>query len=211
MIKFILFDVDDTLIHFKEAGVKVYQKIASDLNLPVYPKNKIAKLFGLPWNKVAKTLWPDIDLKTFKKLHDQEIIKIKNKPIAGVKKLLNNLKRKKILLGIVTTKIKPELIAALKSAGIDLKLFDYLQTMENTKHHKPDGRVFLPLLKFVRKKKIKNSEVLFIGDSIYDALAAKNAKIPFIAVTTGSTTKKEFKKIGVKEQNILKSVKELSL
>jgi phosphoglycolate phosphatase len=209
MYKLIIFDIDDTLIHFKEPGVKAYQKIACRLNLPVYPKNKIAKLFGLPWNKVAKTLWPKVDLKKFKKLHDEEILKIESKPIRGAKNLLKKLKRQKFILGIVTTKIKPELLNALKSAKINPKLFDYIQTMEDTKYHKPDGRVFLPLLKFAQKKKIKKSEILFVGDSAYDALAAKNAKIPFIAVTTGSTTKEDFKKIGIKEKQILRSIVKL--
>ena len=60
-----------------------------------------------------------------------------------------------------------------------------------------------------RKEKLKLNpkEILYIGDSIFDYIAAKKAGFKFMAVTTGYYTSKDFQKKGLKKHYILSSLR----
>ena len=63
--------------------------------------------------------------------------------------------------------------------------------------------------KALKKFNFKKNEILYVGDSIYDYLAAKRAGLKFVAVLTGFHKKNDFNKLGLKNKNILKSIKYL--
>ena len=68
-------------------------------------------------------------------------------------------------------------------------LVDIIVGGEDVKTAKPDPQgVLLALKQF----NVKSHEVLFIGDSLVDASTAENAGVDFAAVTTGTTTEREF-------------------
>ena len=92
----------------------------------------------------------------------------------------------------------------MKKAGFNLKDFLFANAAEDSKYNKPDPRVFS---KPIKKLKLNPKEILYIGDSIFDYIAAKKAGLKFIAVTTGSYAKKDFQKKGLKKHYILPSLK----
>lgn len=92
----------------------------------------------------------------------------------------------------------------IKSAGFNLKDFLFTNAAEDSKYNKPDPRVFS---KPIKRLKLNPKEILYIGDSIFDYIAAKKAGLKFIAVTTGSYKKVDFQKKGLKKHYILPSLK----
>ena len=47
----------------------------------------------------------------------------------------------------------------------------------------------------MNERNVGNKSALYIGDSLIDAQTAENAKVDFLAITTGTTTVDEFKRV----------------
>lgn len=203
MIKAIIFDVDDTLLNFSKYAVKEIKEITRILNLKPVEIEKINKLWGITIEKIVEKMWGKKYVKKFKK----EFIKLqKNKRFPQNKYALHSVKELKeyYKIGAITSKPKALAKIHLKKAGFNIKYFSFINAAEDSKYNKPDPRVFS---KPIKKLKLNPKEILYIGDSIFDYIAAKKAGLKFIAVTTGSYTKKDFQKKGLKKQFILSSLK----
>ena len=72
-------------------------------------------------------------------------------------------------------------------------MFDFVATINDVKKGKPYPEQFLYT---ARKLKVNPGECLVIGDSIYDALAAKRAGMDFIGILSGYNKKTELIKEG---------------
>lgn len=206
MIKAIIFDVDDTLIDFSRIATPIHIKVAKKLKIRIPNAYQLNRLWGVTWEDMANELWPKGNHKKIKKEIFKEYKKFKFKPLPRAIETIKKLKDKYIL-GIVSSKPKKILISQFKEANIPYKYFKFLYAAEDTPYDKPNPKVFSKPLKNL--KKIKRNEILYVGDSIYDCIASKKAKLQFVAVLTGHYSKKEFIKKGVKTKNILKSVKYL--
>ncbi len=73
----------------------------------------------------------------------------------------------------------------------ELKNINLIVTSDDVEHKKPDIE---PVLVALKKLKLKNKEVLFIGDSTQDGLMCQRAGVDFLAKKTGISTEKELKK-----------------
>lgn len=104
------------------------------------------------------------------------------------KEFLNNVS-KKYKLAIITGSRKIFVDEVLTKK--ELNNIDLIITSDNVEHKKPDIESLLIALK---KLKLQNKEVLFIGDSIQDGLMCQRAGINFLAKTTGISTEKELRK-----------------
>lgn len=74
--------------------------------------------------------------------------------------------------------------------------FFAIQTAEDTSFHKPDPRVFDPILTKLRDVAIQQHDIVYIGDGIRDYEAANSAGLSFIGITHGTTTKNHFQELG---------------
>ena len=203
MIKAIIFDIDDTLLNFSKYAKKEIQEITRILNLKPVRIQKINKLWGITIEKIVERIWGKKYIKKFKK----EFIRLqKNKRFLPNKYALQSVKelKKYYRIGALTSKPKALVKIHLKKAGFNLKDFLFTNAAEDSKYNKPDPRVFS---KPIKKLKLKPREILYIGDSIFDYIAAKRAGLKFIAVTTGSYKKIDFQKKGLKKHYILPSLK----
>ena len=72
-----------------------------------------------------------------------------------------------------------------------LACFKYLVTSDDVEHKKPDIE---PLLKAITHFKLKREEVLFVGDSVQDALMCQRFGVMFIAKLGGISTENELRK-----------------
>ncbi|MBI2508266.1 HAD family hydrolase [Candidatus Woesearchaeota archaeon] len=205
MIKAIIFDVDNTLIETGEISTRAYIETAKLLNLREIKAENIRKLYGIPSHIIIKKLWPKANVKKFQKIKHKKILSKKIKQIPGAREVVVQLS-KKYKLGLLSSKTRALMYPHLKQIGLSTKYFKFIYSSDNVKHHKPDPRVFIKALK---KLNLKRNEILYVGDSIYDCIAAKKAKLNFIAVLTGVYKKNDFKKLGIKSDNVLKSVKSL--
>src|SRR3989304_522512 len=91
----------------------------------------------------------------------------------GIKELLDNLKRKKILLSIFTGKGREASLITLEELGIK-NYFTMIVTGDEVENHKPSPE---GILQFIDRYKLKKDEVLMIGDSPGDVKASKEAGI----------------------------------
>jgi len=121
----------------------------------------------------------------------------------GAAEMLKKLKKDGKKVGIVTMK----LAEFAQSLCEDLKIAKYIDVIiggEDVEHGKPHPE---GLLKAMKQLGVKKEETVFVGDSLYDAEAAKEAGIDFIGATTGTATEKDLKAFGVTK--IVRSMLEL--
>lgn len=120
----------------------------------------------------------------------------------SVMSLVNN----GIAVGVLTSADRALVVDDLIKFGFPVEQFVFVQTSEDTDVHKPDPDVFLPSIRMLKSHGISVSETLYVGDHINDFLAARDASIEFLAVTTGLTTASEFTDAGA--QNVVARLSE---
>lgn len=206
MIKAIIFDLDDTLIQtskakysaIKHAGKTFYNLEISD--------QEIKSHWGKPFEQFMKELFRGID-ETEKIISNYYSIRSEfpTPSYPGTLEALTMLKSN-FQLGIVTAATRHMAIEDLGIAKLDHTIFDYIQTSEDTTHHKPDPKVFLPIVGKFYDRGIANTELLYVGDSLNDYYAASGAEIKFVGIADRTTDRDEFLK---KEIRVVKDIKEL--
>lgn len=119
-------------------------------------------------------------------------------------KIMNNLeyvlKRLKFRKAIVASKSKSSLKPEL---GKIIRFFEVVVTREDTKKHKPNPE---PLLLACKKLEIEPEEAIYVGDTIIDYQAAKNAGMNFIGFISGSASKEDFKKLNARYVTSMKDL-----
>ncbi|MDP4093255.1 MAG: HAD family hydrolase [Bacillota bacterium] len=183
MYKCIIFDVDGTLIDTEEAVFKSYQRVifeelgeyASEaMLLSGYgiPTEKALEIYGLKNIEEAATKYYGYLIENLKEV----------KPFPGVGKILDAIRERGILTGIVTSRNKLEVE---KDSNLqELKgYFNYVVCSEDTIKHKPEGE---PLLKFLELSGASAGNAIYIGDTCFDYMCAKNAGIPFALALWGA-------------------------
>ena len=186
--------MDNTILDSDKPHILAYNMTFRKNKLRQVSAKRLKKFFGLVSYEIIKKLFP--------KLKNKEIIKLVNdnnmffmketkrflKAFNGVKHTLIKLK-KRYKLALISNCTHEEILASLKIAKIDLKIFDALIGNDDVKKPKPfSDEIF-------KAGKILHSKIKWvIGDSIYDIRAGKRAKTKTIAVLTGNHTKNELKK-----------------
>lgn len=207
MIKAIILDADDTLISFSKIATPVMQKIASKLKLKVPKKEEIDRMWGRSLEFMINDFWGKEYSNKFRREYLKLLSEYKFKEINGANKVLNELS-KNYGLGIISAKPKFNMIKHFKDAKIDTKIFKFMFSGDDTKYHKPDPRVFNQPIK---QLKLDKEEILYVGDTIVDCVAARFAGLHFVAVLTGHYKKSEFIEVGLEKQNILSSIRDLPM
>ena len=109
-------------------------------------------------------------------------------PIEGVHETLDILSRK-FVLGIVSGRPRAGFGHAMMGAGLDFSKFSFILSQDDTGRSKDEHGYFDPALRELAKLGIRKEEVLFVGDSVFDFEASKNAGIHFVGVLTGPATR----------------------
>jgi len=105
--------------------------------------------------------------------------------------ILRQIKNNDCKTAIVSTKYRYRIEEALKRYDIT-ELIDYTVGLEDVDTTKPSPE---GLLKVLEQLGVAKASVLYIGDSLIDANTAKNAKVDFGAVLTGTTTTSDFQQL----------------
>ena len=208
-IKAVIFDMDDTLLRTYRIAYGTYMLTAKALGLKKVPMKRFLKHWGFPYNELIKGTWRNAPIEKFSKMHGKLAKKRPYSLIKGTNEMLAELKRKKLFLAIMSSKHTKAIPLRAKQAGLKLNYFRELIGLESAPFHKPDARVFRKLIAELKGRKIKKSEILYIGDGLMDYKAAKNAGLQFAAVLTGFRKRKDFQRAGLKKENILKSAVEV--
>ena len=179
-IRNILFDLDGTLLDTNELIIQSFQHTYKMYLNKQVDKEEIIKNFG----EILKiTLDRDFGedseeaIKTYRNFqmgNFEKLIKIHN----GVREGVIELNRQGYKLGIVTSRLNDSAIKGLKHFG----LMDYFESIigaDDTDQHKPDPT---PALMALKELEGKPEETIIVGDSPFDVLCGKNAKIISVVV-----------------------------
>jgi HAD superfamily hydrolase (TIGR01549 family) len=202
--KAIFFDVDGTIISL-EVIVKTFQSCCRQLNVRVLTKNEIMdNAISYKLSEALDNLLPEVDYERFKKCF--EITQINNfkkysKILPFVKSTFNFINKKRIKIGIVTTKSRSEALAILN--GYDLH-FNTLVAGDDVKKRKPDPE---PVLKACENLNLNPKDCLFVGDHPFDMMSAKSAGCFAVGTLTGWGNKKNLKSAGA--DDIIKNLSSL--
>ncbi|MFB0522340.1 MAG: HAD family hydrolase [Candidatus Bathyarchaeia archaeon] len=206
MIKAVVFDIDGVLIDSNETIVEAYQETARKLRLRIPPRKEVTDLMGRPLIEIVKALWANADVELYTEEYrrlflDGDLI---IPEIKGAVDVLRQIRGSGFKIGAVSGKIMFFIEKHLKEAGFDIDWFGTIVSFETTRKHKPDPE---PLIYAINKLDAKPEETVYVGDAISDYECAKNAKVTYVAVLTGSLTREDLEKLGV--NNIINSVAEL--
>ncbi len=196
-IKVILFDHDDTLVGTIEPKWAAHKHIAKTLYNKELTDDEIRMHWGKPLRTFLGLIYGDNDtdraLAREAATHN-DFPKILLEDTLPVLEYLHNSGKR---LGVITATSRQSFEHDISTLGIDISLFGYVQTQDDTKYHKPDPKVFERTLKWLDKNHIGKKEVLYIGDGLHDMHAALGASFEFIGTGTGLVTTEEFHNNGV--------------
>lgn len=202
-IRAVIFDFDQVLVDsYKDhldAFVFSAKKFGVDLN-----KNDVRKIyhkFGKSAKEIMREVKPEMndeELKNFviekDKIYRKLVAKHGIKLMKGAKNILVFLNHKRIKIAIASSATRKNIMIGLKKNRIE-KFFSIIVSVEDTKRHKPYPD---PLLKTARLFHVKPNECIYVGDTVYEMLSAKRAKMTGIAVESGIYSAKILKKNGAK-------------
>lgn len=108
-----------------------------------------------------------------------------------VREIFRDLKRSGVLIGIVTTKGRPEALAVLQDYNLP---YDILVSNNDVRAIKPNPEPITKALSELGRPRPR--ETIMIGDHVFDMMSAKAAGCDCAGVLTGASTRDELKKAG---------------
>tara|TARA_B100000780_G_C21003163_1_gene401405 strand:+ start:308 stop:925 length:618 start_codon:yes stop_codon:yes gene_type:complete len=176
--KLIIFDLDGVLINsinnMKYALLSTEKKMNIKLNF-----NDYKKYLGLPFDDIMGKMKIKVDVNQIKKNYEHfskkkiSEIKIDKNILIGLKLL-----KKKYKLAVFTSKSRNRTLNILKKYNF----FKYIVTSDDIKKGKPNPE---GLIKIISRLKVKKTNTIFVGDSLYDYQASKLAKIKYLHAMWG--------------------------
>lgn len=196
--KTILFDLDGTLFDSIPTILKSFQETFAELN-EAYPGDQnISKKIGSNLQNILGDFLPadklELGSECYRKIYlqkqDQGMVAL----FDDTREVLEYLKIQDYVLGIVTTKMRKYTEPLLQQT----KIQDYFKLVigsEDVAKHKPLPD---PLLKAVDVLNTQIEETVYVGDALIDMQSARSAKMDFVAVKRGTTSKEAFQNVGQK-------------
>ena len=176
--KLIIFDLDGVLIDSLPNMRIALKKTASTLNIKLN-FNLYKKFLGLPFEKIMNKMGIKKNIKVIKSNYSYYSIKNIKKIRINKKNIkeLNYLK-KNYYLSVFTSKDRLRTEAILKK----YKLFNFIITSDDIENGKPYTK---GIFKILKKNNVSKKNCIYVGDSIYDYLAAKKAGVNYLHANWG--------------------------
>lgn len=184
MVKLAIFDVDGTMIDTEEVVLKSYQYAISEEFGRQFTEAELSVAYGIPTLQAMERL----GVKDITRASERYFDKLFTAYAEGVRlfdgiiPVLEELKKRNIVCGIVTSRNRGEVANDVTLSAV-MKYFDYVICAEDTEKHKPDAE---PVNKLLEQAGIDASNVIYLGDTIYDYLCAKNAGVKFALASWGA-------------------------
>lgn len=181
--KYIFFDFDGTLANTEEVNFVIYQKLAEKYNLRNITLDELGHLKKMSakelmeYVELKKRYLPFI-LKRGKKLLKQDIKNV-NLCKPDIFENIKKIKDMGIKIAIITTNSKANVKMFLEKHNAD-----YFDFISSTTMFGKESKI----RKIIKKEKLNNSEVLYVGDEIRDIHAANRAGIEIASVVWGYNT-----------------------
>ncbi len=210
MIKAVIFDMDGVLVDSVSCNIESFRVLLKEYGVD-YSVDKHKELIGnslkdqIAFWKREYNIDEAIDEQEFsrKAFEIQKQLMKYCKIDPGLLVLLNNLKAKKLLMGIGTSSTKSRAETILKSLEI-YKYFSTLITAEDVKEYKPNPAIFLSVAK---KLKVQPGECVVIEDASSGIEAAKRAGMKTIGLINQFQTREDLRNADL----LINSFKELNI
>ncbi len=184
-IRLVVFDLDDTLVETRPNILAQHKHVAL-----VYFGLDLSDEFmldhwGKPFHVMAEAYYGTSDLDLIRARI--QLVKHRFPKILypySIPKMME-LHDAEILLGIVTANSRHGYEYDMDFHGFPREIISYHQTADDSEYHKPDSRVFDPLIAWAAARGIQPHEILYVGDGLHDMTAAIEAGLNFLGVETG--------------------------
>lgn len=207
-IRYLLFDLDGTLVDTTNLILSCYRASISKLVDNPPSDEEILQGFGTPLSQQLYRLFPTLRdrpdeiitlwRQTQDELHDRLI-----KPFPGTAEVLRELRRRGYPLGVVTSKERVAAERDLAMYGLK-ELADVIVCWDDTSNHKPHPE---PILRGLELMAAPAAEALYVGDSLHDMKAGREAGAKVAAALWGPFAKEPL--LAFKPDFLLKSIRDL--
>ena len=207
-IRYLLFDLDGTLVDTTNLILSCYRASISKLVDNPPSDEEILQGFGTPLSQQLYRLFPTLRdrpdeiitlwRQTQDELHDRLI-----KPFPGTAEVLRELRRRGYPLGVVTSKERVAAERDLAMYGLK-ELADVIVCWDDTSNHKPHPE---PILRGLELMAAPAAEALYVGDSLHDMKAGREAGAKVAAALWGPFAKESL--LAFKPDFLLKSIRDL--
>jgi len=185
--KGVLFDFDYTLADSSPGIIDCTQHAFTRLGQRAPAPDAIRRTIGFSLPAMYKTLGGspggEDDFCSHFKSRADEVMVQSTTLFSGVAALLEELQARRLRVGIVSTKYRHRIESVLARDGA-LGLVQVIVGGEDVQEHKPSPE---GLLSALGKLALTPLEALYVGDSMVDVHAARNAGVSFAGVATGTT------------------------
>jgi HAD superfamily hydrolase (TIGR01549 family) len=178
MLKAIILDMDGVLINSHDAWFVMFNKALSHFENKTITKKEFdekawAKNFHETSRNYFKVPMKDIldYFNTIEKIFIDNVMEF-----SDTKSALKDLRKKGLKLTVATNTHSFLAKEILKKVGL-INFFNFIVCGDDVKNGKPEPDM---LFKTLKELKISKNEAIFIGDTIWDKIAAENAGIRFI-------------------------------
>lgn len=200
-VKAVLLDVDGTLVDSNELHVEAWRE-AFRRHGKEFTREEIHAQIGKGGDMLLETLLNEEERerigKAAEKLHLElflEKYQPREKPLPGVRELLSQMKQDGLRLVLATSAKEAEIKRHLEVLAID-DLIDGRTGADQADHSKPCPDIFEAALDIAG---VKPDEAVVVGDSPWDAVAARRAGIPMLGVLTGGFSEDELRRKGARD------------
>lgn len=173
----ILFDIDGTLTDTEYASTETLCRALLQETGREYDREQLRRYFGIPAVETVEMLGVPNVPRVVKKWSDAfcEMCEAEIKLFEGIPPLLEELHRRGVKLGLVSSKTREQYARSFERLGFD-PYFDRVVTADMTVRHKPDPE---PIEKFFELTGLSKDGAVYIGDTVHDCACAHGAGIAF--------------------------------
>lgn len=188
MLRALIFDIDGTLVDTNELHVAAWREVFLRFGRHVAPE-ALRRQMGKGGDQLMPVFWFKDELARFGEQMQAQRVELfmrkylpRAKPFPGVRPLFERVKRAGLRIALASSAKKPELEHHLEQLGIR-DLVDASTSADDAEHSKPSPDILQAAL--ARLPGVAAADTLLIGDSPYDAQAARRAGMRCIGVLTG--------------------------
>jgi len=176
----IIFDLDGVLIDSKKNMEISWNRTTKKFSLN-RSFQKYFQLIGKPFKDILISLGIKKNFSEIEKKFNLESKKNFNKIrlYRGVLKSLDYIKKKKIIIGIFTSKDRERTMKLLKKLKLNV---NFVQCPQKGYKGKPNPDL---LNKIIRQHNFQRSKCTYVGDTKFDLVTAKKAKVKFVLAKYG--------------------------
>lgn len=199
----LLFDFDGTLADTLSVGLKIVNGYSGRYGFRKITPKDIALLKDMKgWAAIAHVGLAKYKFPLLVRLVHRDLRRQlgKVKPFRGIPAVLAAAQRLGYRIGIVTSNKKKNVEIFLRKNRLST-FFDFIYS---------ESSVFgkwRMVRKVVRREKLSPQGVLYFGDEVRDAVAARKNRLPFIGVTWGLNSRKAL--LGEKHRKVIESPREI--